>query len=150
MTNEEKNNITYGVVSSLIVIEARSGFKIWGPHPVTFIRHETVSRIITKEFPSILLHISLTLRSSFQGATGISGTSGINGCSGNSGSVPRLGFPGFCLSDGPAGVKSDLVNGYPAGVSMGASWNRELVHQRGVFKGAEFARKGGRQRCELR
>ena len=48
-----------------------------------------------------------------------------NGCSGNSGNVSRLNFPGLCLSDAGAGLRSsDGTNGYPAGVHVGASWNK--------------------------
>lgn len=65
------------------------------------------------------------------------------GCAGISGGVPRLGFPGFCLHDGPAGVRNvDGVNGYSAGIHIGASFNSSLAHQRGLFMGAEFKKKG--------
>lgn len=69
----------------------------------------------------------------------------VNGCSGNSGSAEHHGFPGFCLQDGPAGVRGvDMANAYPAGVHMAATWNRELVYATADFMGAEFKRKGGK------
>ena len=65
------------------------------------------------------------------------------GCSGVSGSVPRLGFPGLCLVDNGNGVRNtDGVNGYPSGLHLGATWNKELVHETKDHLGAEFKRKG--------
>lgn len=70
-------------------------------------------------------------------------TSNTNGCSGMTGSVPRLGFPGICLQDAGHGVRGvDMVNSYPAGIHVGASWNRTLVHSWADSIGAEFRRKG--------
>ncbi|ONH68996.1 putative beta-glucosidase M [Cyberlindnera fabianii] len=66
-----------------------------------------------------------------------------NGCSGVSGSVPRLNFPGLCLQDAGNGVRgTDFVNAYPAGVHVGAAWNKDLAHQRGLHMGKEFEVKG--------
>ena len=46
-----------------------------------------------------------------------------NGCGGNIPAVPRVGFPGLCLQDGPAGVRgTDFVNGYAAGIHTGARY----------------------------
>lgn len=60
-----------------------------------------------------------------------------------SGSVPRLDFPGMCLQDAENGVRgTDMVNGYPAGLHVGASWNRKLAYDRGLHMGAEFKAKG--------
>lgn len=65
------------------------------------------------------------------------------GCSGVSGSVPRLGFPGLCLVDNGNGVRNtDGVNGYPSGLHLGATWNKELVYETKDHLGAEFKRKG--------
>ncbi|KAK7994089.1 GTP binding protein [Apiospora arundinis] len=66
-----------------------------------------------------------------------------NLCSGNIPAISRLGFPGLCLSDGPAGVRStNYVSSWPSGISAGASWNRNLTRQRGVEMAFEFKRKG--------
>ncbi|KAH7110992.1 glycosyl hydrolase family 3 N terminal domain-containing protein [Dactylonectria estremocensis] len=71
------------------------------------------------------------------------GYEGLNGCGGNGGSVPRLNIPGLCYVDASAGVRAqEGVNSYPAGVHVGASWNRELAYTRAVHLGAEFKRKG--------
>ncbi|KAK8054551.1 glycoside hydrolase family 3 protein [Apiospora phragmitis] len=66
-----------------------------------------------------------------------------NLCSGNIPAISRLNFPGLCLSDGPAGVRStNYVSSWPSGISAGASWNRNLTRQRGVEMALEFKRKG--------
>ena len=68
-----------------------------------------------------------------------------NGCSGNSGGAPSIAFPGLCLQDGPTGVRgTELVNSYPSGLHIGASWNATLANDVANFMGAEFKRKGGK------
>ncbi len=65
------------------------------------------------------------------------------GCSGMTGAVTRLGFPGMCLHDAGNGVKNtDFVNAWPSGLHAGASWNRELTYDRGLYMGGEFKTKG--------
>lgn len=71
------------------------------------------------------------------------GYSTTTGCSGMSGSAPRVGFSGICLQDAGNGVRdTEMVNSYPSGIHVGASWNRDLAYQRGHYMGAEFKRKG--------
>jgi len=71
------------------------------------------------------------------------GYAGAGPCSGVSGSLPRLGYPGMCFQDAGQGVRGqDGVNAYPAGLHVGASWNRELALERGQYLGAEFNKKG--------
>ncbi|KAM0257113.1 hypothetical protein ACHAQJ_004577 [Trichoderma viride] len=66
-----------------------------------------------------------------------------NICAGNTGSVPRLGWPGMCIHDAGNGVRAtDLVNSYPSGIHVGASWDRNLTHARGFYMGKEFKAKG--------
>jgi beta-glucosidase len=66
-----------------------------------------------------------------------------NSCGGMSGSAPRVGFPGLCLQDAENGVRgTDMVNGYPSALHVGASWNRDLTYARGLYMGAEFKAKG--------
>lgn len=73
--------------------------------------------------------------------TGGSGTA--NGCAGFSPGVPRLGYSGMCFDDGPSGTRAtEIVNGYPAGIHTGASWNRTLAYERGKAMGAEAKLKG--------
>ncbi|KAF7558833.1 hypothetical protein G7046_g5332 [Stylonectria norvegica] len=66
-----------------------------------------------------------------------------NVCAGNTGAVPRLGWPGMCLHDAGNGVRAtDLVNSYPSGIHVGASWDKKLTYQRGFYMGQEFKAKG--------
>ncbi|OBT60271.1 hypothetical protein VE03_10208 [Pseudogymnoascus sp. 23342-1-I1] len=65
------------------------------------------------------------------------------GCSGVTGTVPRLGWEGLCLADAGQGLRAtDFVNAYPAGISVGSSWNKALTLQRATHMAAEFKRKG--------
>jgi len=67
-----------------------------------------------------------------------------NGCSGNSPGVSRLGYSGMCLQDAGDGVRGmEGVSGYPSGIHVGASWNKQLALDRASYLGAEFKAKGG-------
>ncbi|KGO49338.1 hypothetical protein PEX2_052250 [Penicillium expansum] len=67
----------------------------------------------------------------------------ISGIPDVSGRKDRLGFPGMCVQDGPNGIKGvDLVNGYPSGIHVGASWNKSLAYHQAKAIGNEFRRKG--------
>ena len=71
------------------------------------------------------------------------GYPGANTCAGNTGSVPRLQWPGMCLHDAGNGVRAtDMVNSYPSGIHVGASWDRELARERAYYMGKEFRAKG--------
>lgn len=64
-------------------------------------------------------------------------------CVGNIVGIDRLGFPGLCLQDGPLAIRvADYASVFPAGVSTAASFDRELMHERGLMMGAEFRGKG--------
>lgn len=64
-------------------------------------------------------------------------------CVGNTGSVPRLGFWGFCLQDSPLGVRhADLVTAFAPEVAAGASFNKTLIKDRGKAIGRQFHDKG--------
>ncbi|KAI0457960.1 beta-glucosidase-like protein [Xylaria acuta] len=64
-------------------------------------------------------------------------------CVGNTGSALRVGFPQLCLQDGPLGVRTtDNITAFPAGITTGATWSKELMYQRGVAMGEEFRGKG--------
>lgn len=57
--------------------------------------------------------------------------------------IPRVNFPGLCLSDAGNGLRSaDFVTSWASGWSVGASWNRELARQRAVGMAGEFRKKG--------
>jgi beta-glucosidase len=65
------------------------------------------------------------------------------GCSGVTGTVPRLRWTGLCLADAGQGLRAtNFVNAYPAGISVGSSWNKRLTLQRATHMAAEFKRKG--------
>lgn len=71
-------------------------------------------------------------------------TTTTNGCNGMIPGVQRLGFPGICVNDGPSGLHGvEAVNGYAAGVTVAAAWNKELAHARGYHMGLEAKRRGG-------
>ncbi|KZM24871.1 Beta-glucosidase [Ascochyta rabiei] len=64
-------------------------------------------------------------------------------CIGNIVAIPRLGFQGLCLQDGPLAIRvADYASVFSAGVSAGASWDRTLMHERGFAMGQEFKAKG--------
>ncbi|KAK3321596.1 glycosyl hydrolase family 3 N terminal domain-containing protein [Apodospora peruviana] len=64
-------------------------------------------------------------------------------CIGMTGSVPRLGFRGFCLEDGPLGVRyTDHNSAFPAGINVAATFSRDLMRRRGEAMGEEFNGKG--------
>ncbi|KAI0169643.1 glycoside hydrolase family 3 protein [Hypoxylon sp. FL1284] len=70
-------------------------------------------------------------------------TAGTGPCVGNTGSVLRLGFPQLCLQDGPLGVRTtDNITAFPAGITTGATFNKDLMYERGVALGEEFKGKG--------
>ena len=66
-----------------------------------------------------------------------------NRCSGVTGSAMRVGFPGFCTTGAGNGIRqTDFVNGWPAAISIGASFNKNLTYLRAVQMGGEFRAKG--------
>ncbi|KAF5008056.1 hypothetical protein FDECE_5638 [Fusarium decemcellulare] len=68
---------------------------------------------------------------------------GVDGCIGNILPIERIGFPGVCFQDGPNGVNlADLTSVFPSGLTIGASWDRKLMYQRGKAMGTEFRAKG--------
>jgi len=64
-------------------------------------------------------------------------------CVGNTGPVERLGFPSLCLQDGPLGIRfADRITAFPAGLTVGATWNKDLMYDRGRAHGIEARTKG--------
>ncbi|KAJ1335795.1 beta-glucosidase [Microdochium nivale] len=71
----------------------------------------------------------------------ITGTPGP--CVGNIVAIPRLNFGGLCLQDGPLSIRvADYASVFMAGVSAAASWDRDLLYDRGLAMGREFRAKG--------
>ncbi|ORY08615.1 beta-glucosidase [Clohesyomyces aquaticus] len=64
-------------------------------------------------------------------------------CVGNIVAIPRLGFSGLCLHDGPLAIRvADYASVFSAGVSAAATWDRAIMHERGYAMGQEFKAKG--------
>ncbi|KAI1389655.1 glycoside hydrolase family 3 protein [Hypoxylon trugodes] len=83
----------------------------------------------------------VSLASGISSSTGSSGT--VNGCSGNIDAIPRMNFSGFCLNDAGQGVRAtDFVSGFPSGLHVAASWNKDLARSRAEAMGLEFKVKG--------
>ncbi|KAF2014319.1 glycoside hydrolase family 3 protein [Aaosphaeria arxii CBS 175.79] len=65
------------------------------------------------------------------------------GCIGVIAPIPRLNFTGICLQDGPTGLnRNDLISVFPSGITVGATWDRQLMYERGSALGQEFRGKG--------
>lgn len=66
-----------------------------------------------------------------------------NLCVGTTGSASNVGFPMLCLQDGPLGIRfSDNATAWPAGITTGATWNRDLMYKRGKGLAREHRLKG--------
>ncbi|KAH9232414.1 glycoside hydrolase family 3 protein [Colletotrichum gloeosporioides 23] len=74
----------------------------------------------------------------------ITGNSSAGNCIGVITPIPRLGFQGLCLLDGPAAInRVDLVSIFPSGITAAATFDRDLIYRRGYALGEEFKGKGG-------
>lgn len=57
--------------------------------------------------------------------------------------VESIVFGGLCLQDGPAAIRlADLASVFPAGVTVAATWDREMMYERGTALAEEFKGKG--------
>lgn len=73
-------------------------------------------------------------------------------CVGNTAPAGNSGFPGLCLQDGPLGVRfADHITATPAGITVGATWNKDLMYKRGRLLGLEYRSKGmyAVRRCRI-
>lgn len=62
---------------------------------------------------------------------------------GTNGPAVHVGFPQLQLQDGPLGLRlADNSSAFPAGITTGATWNKELMHARGKAMGNEARLKG--------
>ncbi|KAJ9131634.1 Beta-glucosidase [Pleurostoma richardsiae] len=62
---------------------------------------------------------------------------------GTNGPAVHVGFPQLQLQDGPLGIRfADNATAFPAGVTVGATWNKELMYARGKAHAAEAKAKG--------
>lgn len=69
---------------------------------------------------------------------------GIRGpCVGSIAPIPRIGFRGLCLQDGPAAIRvADYSSVFSSGVTAAASWDKARIYERAVAMGQEFRDKG--------
>ena len=64
-------------------------------------------------------------------------------CVGNTGSALRVGFPQLCFDDSADGVRdTDNVTAFPDGITVGATFDKSLMYQRGLAIGQEARGKG--------
>lgn len=64
-------------------------------------------------------------------------------CVGQTGSALRFGIPNLCLQDSPLGIRNaDHNTVFPAGITTGATFNKDLMYARGVAMGEESRGKG--------
>lgn len=66
-----------------------------------------------------------------------------NLCVGNTGSIPRLGWRGLCMQDGPQGIRfADYVSYFTSSQLAAATFDRGLLYQRGKAMASEAKGKG--------
>lgn len=83
----------------------------------------------------------MTLLEKVNVTSGIGWSQGL--CVGNTAPAVNVGFPSLCLQDGPLGLRfADHATAWPAGLTVGATWNRELAFKRGAGHGEEARKKG--------
>ncbi|KAK3934899.1 putative beta-glucosidase E [Diplogelasinospora grovesii] len=62
---------------------------------------------------------------------------------GTNGPAVHVGFPQLQLQDGPLGIRfADNITAFPAGITVGATWNRQLMYARGKAHAVEARGKG--------
>ncbi|KAL7411292.1 glycoside hydrolase superfamily [Mrakia frigida] len=64
-------------------------------------------------------------------------------CEGNIPGIERLGIPRFCIQDGPTGLRFEgFVSQFPTAHTVAATWDRDLMEERGKGMGREFRGRG--------
>ncbi|KAJ5106610.1 glycoside hydrolase family 3 protein [Penicillium angulare] len=65
-------------------------------------------------------------------------------CQGQTAPIPRLNFPGLCYIDSDTGIGNShsYGTGFPPGVTVASTWNRELIRARGFAIATEHKNKG--------
>ncbi|KAF5849059.1 hypothetical protein GGP41_006003 [Bipolaris sorokiniana] len=64
-------------------------------------------------------------------------------CVGNIAPIPRLNFSGLCLQDGLLTIRQAIgASLFPAALTVAASWDRSLAHQRGAYLTKDFRERG--------
>lgn len=87
----------------------------------------------------MVVNLTLAEKTNLTAGTGIF----MGRCVGNTGSALRVGLPQLCLQDGPLGVRNtDHNTAFPAGITIGATFDKDLMRRRGEAIGEEFRGKG--------
>ena len=57
--------------------------------------------------------------------------------------VESVEFGGLCIQDGPAAIRiASLASVFPSGLTIAATWDKEMIYRRGCAMGVEFRGKG--------
>jgi beta-glucosidase len=125
--------------SGLLAVIAQSAAQDYGSSPPVYPSPPTAGIGWEAAFAQAEAFVSnLTLEEKAQMVTGTSGP-----CVGNIGGIPRIGFDGICMQDGPLAIRqATYASVFPAGLTAASSWDRGLIFARGLYMGAEFKGKG--------
>lgn len=78
----------------------------------------------------------LTLQQKVDIVTGVGWENGP--CVGNTAAVSSIGYPELCLQDSPLGIRfGNSVTAFTPGIQAAATWDVDLIRQRGEYLGAE-------------
>lgn len=109
----------------------------WYPSP----KGGTISKWATSYEKAQTLVAQMTLIEKVNITTGTGWQMGL--AVGNTGPANNVGFPSLALQDGPLGIRfADNITAFPAGITVGATWNKELMYMRGRAIGKEARLKG--------
>ena len=71
----------------------------------------------------------------------VSGTEGP--CVGNIAPIYRLNFTGLCIQNGPLALEQGTYSSvFPAGITIAATWDKNIAYERGSQMAVEFRGKG--------
>lgn len=78
----------------------------------------------------------LTLQNKIDIVTGVGWNNGP--CVGNTKAISTIGYPELCLQDSPLGIRFGTnVTAFTPGIQAAATWDIDLIRQRGEYMGAE-------------
>ncbi|USW53776.1 Putative glycoside hydrolase, family 3, glycoside hydrolase family 3 domain, immunoglobulin [Septoria linicola] len=64
-------------------------------------------------------------------------------CVGNTPNITRLGIPALCFADAPDGIRGqEFVSSFPAQLTVGATFDKQLMYEYGKALGEEYRGKG--------
>ncbi|EXJ56169.1 beta-glucosidase [Cladophialophora yegresii CBS 114405] len=125
--------------SGLLALTAQGVAQDYGTSPPVYPSPPTAGIGWDAAFAQAEAFVSnLTLEEKAQMVTGTTGP-----CVGNIGGIPRVGFEGICMQDGPLAIRqATYASVFSAGLTAAASWDRGLIFTRGLYMAAEFKGKG--------